>query len=107
MERKRLVVLKTVLKDYVLPLHGDRGAAHWARVLENGLRLAGLRNCAVILGHLRNRSRRWCDSENTATWLEFRSILHHRQGRQDEAVRDYEARFVFPWIILRQDSDSR
>mgnify|MGYP001817852524 CR=1 FL=1 len=34
------LVLKTVLEDYALPLGGDHGVAHWARVLENGLRLA-------------------------------------------------------------------
>ena len=34
------LVLKTVLQDYALPLGGDHGVAHWARVLENGLRLA-------------------------------------------------------------------
>ncbi len=28
------------LEDYALPLDGDHGVAHWARVLENGLRLA-------------------------------------------------------------------
>ena len=33
-------VLKAILKDYSLPLGGDHGVAHWARVLENGLRLA-------------------------------------------------------------------
>ena len=34
------LVLKTVLEDYALPLNGDHGVAHWARVLDNGLRLA-------------------------------------------------------------------
>ena len=34
------VVLKAVLEDYALPLDGHHGVAHWARVLENGLRLA-------------------------------------------------------------------
>jgi len=34
------LVLKTVLEDYALPLSGDHGVAHWARVLENGMRLA-------------------------------------------------------------------
>ena len=34
------LVLHAVLEDYVLPLVGDQGVAHWARVLENGLRLA-------------------------------------------------------------------
>ena len=33
-------VLQSILADYALPLTGDHGVAHWARVLENGLRLA-------------------------------------------------------------------
>jgi uncharacterized protein len=33
-------VLQTVLEDYALPLDGYHGVAHWARVLENGRRLA-------------------------------------------------------------------
>jgi len=32
--------LHTVLEDYALPWSGFHGVAHWARVLENGLRLA-------------------------------------------------------------------
>ena len=40
MELNIPVVLKTVLDDYVLPINGDHGVAHWARVLENGLRLS-------------------------------------------------------------------
>jgi uncharacterized protein len=27
-------------RGYALPIHGDHGVAHWARVLENGLKLA-------------------------------------------------------------------
>jgi uncharacterized protein len=34
-------ILQAVLEDYALPWGGDHGIAHWARVLENGLRLAG------------------------------------------------------------------
>lgn len=30
-------VLQAILEHYVLPLGGDHGVAHWARVLENGL----------------------------------------------------------------------
>ena len=33
-------ILDAILEDYALPLDGDHGVAHWARVLENGLRLA-------------------------------------------------------------------
>ena len=35
------LVLRAVLEDYDLPWDGDHGIAHWARVTENGLRVAG------------------------------------------------------------------
>jgi len=34
------LILQAVLEDYALPLSGDHGVAHWARVLENGLKLS-------------------------------------------------------------------
>ena len=34
-------ILDTILEDYALPWDGFHGVAHWARVLENGFRLAG------------------------------------------------------------------
>lgn len=34
------LILQAVLNDYRLPLNGDHGVAHWARVYENGLLLA-------------------------------------------------------------------
>ena len=34
------LILQAVLEDYALPWGGDHGITHWARVLENGLRLA-------------------------------------------------------------------
>lgn len=33
-------ILAAVLRDYALPVHGYHGVVHWARVLENGLRIA-------------------------------------------------------------------
>jgi uncharacterized protein len=33
-------IIETILEDYALPLDGHHGVSHWARVLENGLRLA-------------------------------------------------------------------
>jgi uncharacterized protein len=33
-------ILKTILEGYTLPVHGDHGVTHWARVLENGVRVA-------------------------------------------------------------------
>ena len=35
-------LLRRILDGYALPVHGPHGLAHWARVLENGRRLAGL-----------------------------------------------------------------
>jgi uncharacterized protein len=35
------LILHAVLEDYALPWGGNHGVAHWARVFENGLRLAG------------------------------------------------------------------
>ncbi|HQZ72335.1 MAG: HD domain-containing protein [Anaerolineae bacterium] len=35
-------ILRNILPGYVLPLRGDHGVAHWARVTEIGLRLAEL-----------------------------------------------------------------
>lgn len=34
------LILNVILEDYALPWGGDHGVAHWARVYENGLRLA-------------------------------------------------------------------
>jgi uncharacterized protein len=33
-------IVHAILKEYALPWDGIHGVAHWARVLENGLRLA-------------------------------------------------------------------
>jgi len=33
-------IVHAILREYVLPQHGTHGVAHWARVLENGVRLA-------------------------------------------------------------------
>lgn len=34
------LILKEILRSYALPVHGYHGVVHWARVLENGLRVA-------------------------------------------------------------------
>ncbi|KAA5542126.1 hypothetical protein FYK55_15060 [Roseiconus nitratireducens] len=39
MRSKLKQILETILDGYALPIDGDHGVAHWARVLENGLRL--------------------------------------------------------------------
>ena len=34
-------IIGEILKDYPLPTRGAHGVVHWARVMENGLRIAG------------------------------------------------------------------
>jgi uncharacterized protein len=34
------LILHAILEEYVLPINGDHGVTHWARVLENGLKLS-------------------------------------------------------------------
>ncbi len=36
------LIVHTILEDYALSWNGTHGVAHWARVLENGLRLAAV-----------------------------------------------------------------
>ncbi len=40
-------LVQVVLREYTLPWDGDHGVAHWARVLENGLRLAEMTGANV------------------------------------------------------------
>jgi uncharacterized protein len=40
-------ILHEILDRYTLPIRGDHGVVHWARVLENGLRLAPLTGANV------------------------------------------------------------
>lgn len=42
-------IIQTILEDYVLPIHGDHGVAHWARVLENGRRLCEKTGASVAI----------------------------------------------------------
>jgi uncharacterized protein len=40
-------IIHEILEDYALPVRGDHGVVHWARVLENGLRLAEATGASV------------------------------------------------------------
>ncbi len=58
-------ILRAVLDEYALPWDGYHGVAHWARVLENGLRLAeetGANVQVVSLFALLHDSRRFNES---------------------------------------------
>ena len=54
-------ILKAILAGYELPMRGDHGVVHWARVLENGLKVAeatGADRDVVALFSLFHDSRR-------------------------------------------------
>jgi len=45
-------LINVVLNQYTMPVSGDHGVAHWARVLENGLRLAEKTGASVQVVNL-------------------------------------------------------
>ncbi len=40
-------IIREILENYTLPVRGDHGVAHWARVLENGRRLAAVTGAKI------------------------------------------------------------
>jgi uncharacterized protein len=77
-------VLQAILDDYVLPLDGHHGVAHWARVLENALRLAsetGANVAVVSLFAVLHDSRRvneGTDSAHGSRAADFAATLRGR-----------------------------
>src|SRR5262245_8323225 len=77
-------IVRAILEDYALPWHGDHGLAHWARVLQNGLRLAeesGADVDVVTLFAVLHDSRRvneWSDPEHGPRAAEFAETLRGR-----------------------------
>ena len=74
-------ILHAVLDDYALPWAGHHGVAHWARVLENGLRLAGETGANVevvslfAVLHDSRRVNEWTDPDHGPRAAEFASSL--------------------------------
>ena len=77
-------VLRVILDEYTLPLAGVHGVAHWARVLENGLKLAketGANTVVVSLFAVLHDSRREnesTDPEHGPRAAEFARTLRGR-----------------------------
>jgi uncharacterized protein len=40
-------IILAILEEYALPMHGHHGVAHWARVLENGMKLSEATGASV------------------------------------------------------------
>lgn len=86
----RAAILRAVLDAYVLPLDGYHGVAHWARVLENGPKIAepaGADREVVTLFALFHDSRRrnedW-DPEHAARGAELARSLRGRLAHLDD-----------------------
>lgn len=78
------VILQAVLEDYALPWGGDHGIAHWARVLENGRRLAvttgaipAIVDLFAVLHDSRRANENW-DPEHGPRAAEFARTLRGR-----------------------------
>jgi uncharacterized protein len=52
MSRDIPLIIHAVLEEYALPWDGDHGVAHWARVFENGNRLAGETGAVIVVVQL-------------------------------------------------------
>ena len=84
MATKIPLILRAVLEDYALPWSGHHGIAHWARVLENGLRLAGETGAVVevvqmfAVLHDSRRANEHTDPEHGPRAAEFATSLRGR-----------------------------
>jgi uncharacterized protein len=87
-------ILHAVLEDYALPWGGDHGVAHWARVLENGMLLAGetgadvevVRLFAVL--HDSRRINEYTDPNHGRRAAEFARTLRGRLFELPDAAFD-------------------
>ena len=84
-------IMKAILRSYALPVRGDHGVVHWARVFENGLRVAetnGADREVVALFALFHDSRRvneYCDDGHGLRGGEFARSLRGSLVHLDDA----------------------
>jgi uncharacterized protein len=78
------LILEAALEDYVLPWSGIHGVSHWARVMENGLRLAEQTGADVeivrlfaVLHDSRRRNENW-DPAHGPRAADFAATLRGR-----------------------------
>ena len=92
-------IIEAILADYRLPLRGEHGIVHWARVLENGLRIAevnGAHTEVVTLFALFHDSKRinehW-DKDHGLRGADFARSLRGKLVHLDDVQFDllYEA----------------
>ena len=84
-------VVRAVLKEYSLPLDGIHGVAHWARVLENGRRLADLTGAnseVVALFAVLHDSRRYYEHSDPEHGPRAADFAEQLRGRVFELDND-------------------
>lgn len=92
-----LPVLHAVLEEYTLPQNGCHGVAHWARVLENGQRLAAETGADVVVVslfavlHDSCRINEGIDPEHEPRAAEFAAELRGRVFNLDD--HDFQRRY--------------
>lgn len=90
-------IIQEILKEYSLPIHGDHGVAHWARVLENGRRLAALTGAnlqVVTLFAVFHDSRRINECTDPEHGLRGANYASQLRGRFFD-VSDQEFRLLY------------
>ncbi len=83
------LILHRVLEDYTLPWNGFHGVAHWARVLENGLRLAEETGAAIEVVQL------------FAVLHDCRRVNEHDDPEHGPRRRSWRGHFGVKYLQLR------
>jgi uncharacterized protein len=76
-------IMRAILDGYALPLRGYHGVVHWARVFENGLRVAELNGAdvdVVTLFALFHDSRRVNENHDNGHGLRGAELAHSLRG---------------------------
>jgi uncharacterized protein len=98
-------ILGAILRGYALPVRGDHGVVHWARVLENGLRVAeanGADREVVTLFALFHDSRRVNEDQDDDHGLRGGEFARSLRGR---LIHLDDARFELLFEACRLHTD--
>jgi uncharacterized protein len=100
-------IMTAILDGYVLPVHGDHGIVHWARVLENGLRIAetnGADREVVALFAMLHDSRRVNEDQDDGHGLRGGEFARSLRG---ELIHLDDDRFELLFEACRLHTDGR
>ena len=98
-------IMQVILDGYILPVRGDHGVVHWARVLENGLRIAeanGADREVVTLFALFHDSRRVNEDQDDGHGLRGGELARSLRG---ELVHLDDDRFDLLFEACRLHTD--